>query len=117
MQLVLAKIFAVILFISCSSTKQQTKDEVPSCINTMIQAFKSEQKQNPPRSITQFNYKGRQVYYVTSPCCDQFNSVVDSTCNVLGAPDGGITGKGDGKIPDFHQTATRVRVVWQDERQ
>lgn len=42
--------------------------------------------------------------------------VFDSVCNVLGYPDGGYTGKGDGKMPDFHNEATNGIVVWKEEK-
>ena len=46
------------------------------------------------------------------PCCDFFNEVYDDKCNYLGAPDGGFTGKGDGKIPDFFEEAKSEKLVW-----
>jgi hypothetical protein len=46
------------------------------------------------------------------PCCDFYNEVYDANCNFLGAPDGGFTGKGDGKIPDFFAEAKNEKLVW-----
>ena len=54
-----------------------------------------------PQRVVEYTYKGKTVYYVVMPCCDFFNEVYDDKCNYLGAPDGGFTGKGDGKLPDF----------------
>lgn len=65
-----------------------------------------------PQSITRYNYKGQTVYYMVAPCCDKYNIVFDSVCNILGFPDGGFTGKGDGKMIDFHNEATDGKVVW-----
>lgn len=104
-----------IIFLSCSATKNSTQD-VPSCINNKIQSFKKEPKQNPPRSITQYTYKGSKVYYVTAPCCDQYSDVYDSSCNLLGHPDGGYTGKGDGRVPDFKEEAKEEKLIWKDDR-
>jgi hypothetical protein len=115
MRLLLATSIISVMLSACAGTKN-VQDSVPSCITDMITKFKSEIRQNPPRSITQYSWNGRKVYYVTSPCCDQFNVVYDSACNVLGSPDGGFTGKGDGKLPGFADKATDAKLIWKDER-
>ena len=89
---------------------------VPVCINEMIEKFKKEAKQNPPRKIFHYTYKDKTVFYVTAPCCDFFTDLYDENCNLLGHPDGGITGKGDGKFPDFEKTRSNERVIWEDSR-
>jgi len=89
---------------------------VPVCINEMIEKFKVEEKQNPPRKIIHYTYKDKTVFYVTAPCCDFFTDLYDENCNLLGHPDGGITGKGDGKFPDFEKNRSNERVIWEDTR-
>jgi hypothetical protein len=49
-----------------------------------------------PRSITRYEYQGETVYYVLKESCDQFSDLLDANGNLLGHPDGGITGRGDG---------------------
>jgi hypothetical protein len=105
----------VIFFLSCTTAKHSTQS-VPACINTKIEEFKKEPKQNPPRSITEFTYKGNKVYYIPAPCCDQLSAVIDKDCNLLGYPDGGFTGKGDGSLPNFAKEATNEKLIWKDER-
>ena len=83
---------------------------MPPCLVTKIEGMKAEH--NEPEVVTEYYYKGQPVFYLTMPCCDQFNTVFDGDCNYLGAPDGGITGKGDGKLPDFFANATDKKVVW-----
>jgi len=107
--------FLAIIFLSCGATKIPTQ-QVPSCIKNKIDSFKNEPKENPPRSITQYTYKGNKVYYISAPCCDQFSEVVDSNCNLLGHPDGGFTGKGDGKLPGFKDEAKDEKLIWKDDR-
>ncbi len=87
---------------------------MPPCLVTKIELMKSDSKQTPPQSVAEYDYKGNTVFYVTMPCCDQFNVVYDSDCNYLGAPDGGITGKGDGKLTDFYATAKNKKIVWEN---
>ena len=71
---------------------------------------------NPTTKIYSYLYKGKKVYYVTAPCCDFFSDLLDADCNLIGHPDGGITGRGDGKMPDFHKSRTDEKLVWEDPR-
>ena len=64
-------------------------------------------------SVPQFAYHGQKVYYMVSSCCDKFNIVFDSVCNVSGYPDGEFTGKGDGKMLDFAKKAIQTRIIWE----
>src|SRR4030095_4118966 len=85
-------------------------DSVPSCIQQMIKEYQSKPKQNPPAEIYQYDYNGKKVYYVKAPCCDQLNMLYDAECNIICHPDGGLTGKGDGKCPDFNSLKTNEKV-------
>jgi len=92
------------------------KSTQPACINEMIKGFASAEKENPPRKIYSYTYQGKTVYYVTPPCCDFFSDLYDAECKLLGHPDGGITGKGDGKFADFETTKRNEKLVWEDKR-
>lgn len=105
--------FALFLFASCAPKNQGIN--MPVCLLTKIDSLKKDPKVNLPESVTHYNYQGRSVYYVVSGCCDQFNEVYDENCKSLGAPDGGITGKGDNKLPDFYSQVTDKKVVWQNK--
>ncbi len=88
----------------------------PACIDSLINVFKKEAVTNPPRKIVQYDYKGQTVYYVPAICCDFFSDVYDNNCNVIGHPDGGFTGSGDGKMKDFKEVAKNPVVIWEDAR-
>jgi hypothetical protein len=85
---------------------------VPTCIKNKIDSFKVKEAHEKPQRVIEYMYKGKKVYYVVMPCCDFYNEVYDANCNFLGAPDGGFTGKGDGKIPDFFAEAKSEKLVW-----
>jgi len=85
---------------------------LPNCIKNKIDSFKLKEAHEKPQRVIQYLYKGKKVFYVVMPCCDFFNEVYDDTCNYMGAPDGGFTGKGDGKIPDFFTEAKSEKLVW-----
>lgn len=89
---------------------------VPACVGKLIEKFSAEEKQNPPRKIFSYSYKGKTVYYVPAICCDFFSDLYDAECNLIGHPDGGFTGKGDGKIPDFDKERSNEMLLWEDKR-
>lgn len=86
---------------------------IPGCIKNKLDSFKVMQKYEQPQWVTEYNYKGKKVYYIVMPCCDFFNEVYDDHCKFLGSPNGGITGKGDGKLPNFFNEVTREKLIWQ----
>ncbi len=85
---------------------------LPTCIKNKIDSFKLKEAHEKPQRVLEYIYKSKKVYYVVMPCCDFYNEVYDDKCNFLGAPDGGFTGKGDGKIPDFFEEAKSEKLVW-----
>lgn len=115
---------------SCNSSKTQTAppvekadvgkkelpDSLPICVKTLIEKFQSEAVTNPPRKIYSYNYQGKTVYYVPPICCDQFSDLYNDSCRIMGHPDGGFTGRGDGKFKGFAEERTNERLLWQDLR-
>lgn len=111
------KLFSVVtvilLFASCSNSKKViTESEVPSCLLTKIQQMTADKSQGEPLYVTMFDYKGKKVYYVAAACCDKYNMVFDDNCKLLGYPDGGLMGKGDGSLPNFRQEAINGKAIW-----
>jgi hypothetical protein len=88
----------------------------PAWLKARIAAVLAERKRNPITRILSYNYGGQTVYYQSAPCCDQYSQVFDSQGRVVCQPEGGITGKGDGKCPDFDKKKTNEKLVWQDPR-
>ena len=108
-------VFLLFVLGACSP-KQHAQQEVPSCIKAMIEEFKSQPVQNPPIEVWQWiKDDGEVFYYVTSPCCDQYNYVHNTDCEQVCAPSGGYTGKGDGKCPDLEENVVQ-NLIWKDER-
>jgi hypothetical protein len=88
----------------------------PDKIQTKIAELKAQPKANPAYEVWEYKYQGQQVYLVTADCCDQYTTVYDTCLNVLCAPSGGFTGRGDGRCPDFNEKATDKKLVWRDPR-
>ncbi len=88
----------------------------PAWLKARIAQVLSERKRNPITRMLSYTYDGRQVYYISAPCCDQYSQVFDSQGRLVCQPDGGITGKGDGQCPDFEKNKSNEKLVWQDPR-
>ena len=99
---------------SCGSLTAQR--QTSSCIQEKIASFKKQPVANPPIGVYQYSYNCNLVYYVSAPCCDQYTTLYDENCNIICRPGGGITGKGDGKCPDFFEKRINEKVIWQDDR-
>ena len=82
----------------------------------LINSQKNEPVANPPAFIARYEYDGQTVYFLLQRCCDIFSNLYDAQGNIIGHPDGGITGQGDGRVPDFFETRTNESVIWSDQR-
>ena len=102
----------------CNKQKSsKTADSsIPECVLHRIDEIKKLPKWSPPAEVSEYMYNGKKVYLFTADCCDQFIILADDACNPVCAPSGGITGKGDGKCPDFDEKAQLLRVLWKDDR-
>ncbi len=89
--------------------------EAPECIEKKIESIKQEEVRNPPAQVWKWEVDEQTYYYITSDCCDQYNYLYDDKCKEVCAPDGGITGTGDGKCPDFNGPIEKT-LVWEDDR-
>ena len=108
---------AILLFvILLSACAQATQSGNPAWVDQLIKKYESEPVGNPPQSIWRYEYNNQLVYYVPPQCCDQYSTLYDGEGAILCAPDGGITGKGDGKCSDFFDKRSNELLIWQDTR-
>ncbi|TZF84154.1 hypothetical protein FW774_11630 [Pedobacter sp. BS3] len=85
-------------------------------MRTKIEQIKAEPVRNPPAKVYEWDYNGTKYYYISAHCCDIPSQLFDKDCNLICAPDGGFTGKGDGKCPDFDSNKLTKRLIWEDNR-
>ncbi len=88
----------------------------PPCIQAKIDEIAAQEVTNPPVRVYSYQYGGKKVYYFTSRCCDAYSELYDESCTLICAPEGGMTGHGDGQCPDFFSTRTDEELVWADPR-
>lgn len=63
---------------------------------------------DPPLAVWESVYK-KKVFYIVEQCCDKFNNIYTMIGKKICAPDGGFSGRGDGKCPDFRKNG---RIIW-----
>ena len=108
----------IALFSSChpkKETLQQPVNKLPVCLQKKTEEYKKLEKKYRPAHITRYTYKEKPVYYIPARCCDVMSEVYSENCEIICHPEGGITGKGDGKCPDFLSERKDPVIVWEDE--
>jgi len=103
----------VLILAACGQTSQSGN---PEWVDQLIKQFEQDLVGNPPLSIWQYEYDGQVVYFVPAHCCDIPSVVYDASGAILCSPDGGITGKGDGRCDDFFDQRTNEQLIWKDSR-
>lgn len=94
--------------ISASTTANWLKD--------LIKKEESNPVANPPALISKCVYKNQNVYYLPARCCDISSVLYNNEGNIICSPDGGLTGKGNGKCVDFFDIRKDCVIVWKDTR-
>jgi hypothetical protein len=83
----------------------------PQWLAEWVSSLDAGEVEFPPQSITRYQWQGETVYYVVMQCCDQFSDLLDFDGNLIGHPDGGIAGRGDG-VTVFSPTGLKGFEVW-----
>lgn len=109
-----ALVFIVLLSCTCSKTSLETT--IPNCIEQKIKTLKKGAAWNPPAKIYSYTYQNQTVYFFPQRCCDIPSELYDENCTLLCLPDGGITGRGDGRCTDFFDLRKDEKLVWEDLR-
>lgn len=90
-------------------------DQDPKWVKALIDEIEAQPLGTSPSAIEKCNYQAKTAYYITAPCCDNYNYLYDENNKVICAPDGGITGRGDEKCPDFSAVKKSCEVIWQQK--
>jgi hypothetical protein len=88
----------------------------PAWLKKVIASLVAQPVANPPAKIVRYEHEGQRFYYVPPRCCDVPSVLYDSGGTVVCRPDGGITGKGDGRCPSALESLTEGKVIWRDSR-
>ncbi|MFZ5563576.1 MAG: DUF2784 domain-containing protein [Thermodesulfobacteriota bacterium] len=110
------KLFLVLLILVVFFLPARGDEDLPQWVKDRITAYKAGPPGNPGHEIWQYEYKGEIVYYVPPQCCDVESDLYNARGVTICSPDGGYTGSGDGRCPDFFEKRQNGRLVWKDSR-
>lgn len=104
-----AMFLSIFLLAACGDTGAAT--QIPDWVKERAALM---QKNPAGEAVREYEYHGQKVYYFLAPCCDQMNDLFDEKGTKLCAPDGGFSGRGDGKCTDFCTSAKPLRTIYED---
>jgi hypothetical protein len=84
----------------------------PPWLELLIGRLAAQPPGHPPQTVWRYRYRGEVVYYLPPQCCDQFSVLFDAKGRVIAAPDGGLSGRGDGRAADFFQQRRQGLLLW-----
>lgn len=80
-------------------------------METLPIAIQSIMKKENSNEVTIYEYKGKHVYGIFIGGCGAWTSVYEEDGTYIGAPWGGVTGKGDCRLLGFTDEATHVKTI------
>jgi hypothetical protein len=96
--------------------KLMANDALAPWLATLMRELQSGPVSNPPAFIARYTYRQQLVYYIPPRCCDMPSDLYDAAGALICHPDGGFTGRGDGRCSDFFAERTNEEIVWRDSR-
>ncbi len=106
----------LVLGAACATPSSTNDEPLPTWLTALIDSLESQPVANPPAFIARYHYRSQEVYYLPPRCCDIMSNLYDTAGAIICHPDGGLSGTGDGRCPDFFLQRTDERVVWRDAR-
>lgn len=95
----------VLMATNCDPVTTPTDDGGPPCAELWSEG-------HTPEQVDEWAWNGQVVLRADFGCCDMYTEVYDQDCTYLCAPDGGLTGLGDGTCPDFFDEARHLETIW-----
>lgn len=104
--------FALAL-VACNQKKLAGQPALPPCIAEQINAAEADPAHAKISRVERYQYKGQTVYYIVrAQCYDCMNTVYNEQCVPVCSPDGGFSGRGDGRCKDFATESSAKTQVW-----
>ncbi len=94
----------LVLLSLLSCVKLELEVELPTCMKKkIIKLMQKSDKELAASEVWLWKTAEKDYYYFRflKNCDDCFHNLYDDQCNFVCAPDGGITGAGDGQCPEF----------------
>jgi hypothetical protein len=102
----------ILLTLLAAAPAALAQTNIPPAVAKRIAEYKSATNSLP--AIWRYIYKGEPVYYVPPGGDDIASVLYDAKGNLVCSPDGGLTGRGDGKCPDFFKERSHGELLWSE---
>jgi hypothetical protein len=109
-------IFLGLLLIAACARSPVAPDPLPAWLTSLIAQLEAAPPANPPASIARYDYHDEAVYFLPARCCDVPSTLYRADGTILCHPDGGFSGAGDGRCPDFFTARKNETLIWRDVR-
>jgi hypothetical protein len=90
---------AMIAILITNCDRSEDYKGLPTCVEKQLTMQDAVRK--PPVEVWQWDVDDKTYYYFRSECCDQYNYLFDDNREMVCAPDGGFSGKGDATCPQI----------------
>lgn len=90
--------------------------ELPQPLQELARQIQDGPVSNPPDQFLRHRIEGRSYYYRPARCCDFYSELYDAAGRLVCHPDGGLTGRGDGRCPGLMERAGPGELLWRDKR-
>lgn len=111
---------AVLVFVQCfvvmAMGSSQEKAGIPQWLQGKIDELGKAPVANPPARVYKCAWQDMTVYYLPPQCCDRYSDLYDESGRIICHPDGGITGRGDGKCKGPLPERDKCTLIWKDDR-
>ena len=105
--------FAVVTIYFITTVTSCAKVDVPKGTPKCIKKLIKEREDHCLKEVYKYRYEGSDVYLFVPDGCPDLPSVVYSDkCGHVCNPDGGLSGNGDGRCPDFFSQITNEEFIW-----
>ncbi len=108
-----------IIALTANENGQHTNHQnetIPEWLSQFIEKEKAGPPANPPAKVFSYTFRSETVYYIPPRCCDIPGRLYDRAGKQLCLPDGGMSGAGDRKCPDFFNERKAEKLIWKDTR-
>ena len=107
-----------LVFSTTSCNKEKLPEDVPTCIEDKIKEYKnvSPNASCDKAYIKEYTFQGRTVYkgYAGDACVDGGQTIFDENCEQICFL-GGLAGIRDCDGEVFNETATFVKLIWEED--
>jgi hypothetical protein len=105
-------VFCIMLLLT-SCRKKYLDVDFPRCLDKLIAEYDDG---NCSNKLYTYDYRGEEIYYVTSSCRDACNLLYDESCDYMCSPFAcGFAGDRDKDCAEFYSQLENEQLLWEED--